>query len=179
MITSLPTVRPYAKAIFDLALHDQQLEIWQDRLQVLAVIATEYQQQGLLSDPKITYNQKVDFFTDVVGESIEATNLIKLLTARKKLSLLSEIAVSYQQLFFAHEKILEVKVVSASALAIGQKEQLLNNLQRRYQQYKFLLQYDIDEQLIGGAIIYMAGRVIDYSIKGLLERLKYHLMIKE
>lgn len=177
VITHLATARPYSKAIFALALRDQKLPEWQQALNNLALVATECKKRSLLKNPEIDTKQKLSFFYEVSKKFPAITNLIHILADRKKLEILPEIADGYQKLFFEHEKILPAKVETAHELTTGQKEQLTRALQKRFKQYsEILLQYQINKELIGGAIIYIAGQVIDGSIKGMLERLKQNLI---
>ena len=88
MATNLTTARPYAKAIFDLALRRQQLLQWQHLLKMLTIVALECKKRKLLINPQINSEQKIDFFSDVINKSPEATNLVALLAMRKKLALL-------------------------------------------------------------------------------------------
>lgn len=177
MITNLTTARPYSKAIFALALRDKTLPEWQHALNNLALVAIECKKRFLLKNPGISDKQKLSFFHEISKNFPVATNLIRILTERKKLEILPEIADGYQKLFFEHEKILPVKVETTHELTLGQKERLTTTLQKRFQQNnKILLQYQINKELIGGAVIYIADQVIDGSIKGMLQRLKQNLV---
>jgi F-type H+-transporting ATPase subunit delta len=167
----LSPARPYAKAIFALALRDQQFFEWQKALNTFAAIAVECKKRFLLNNPRVGRKQKLDFFCDALENFPMAINLIRMLVERKKLEILPNIALGYQQLLFEHEKTLVAKVITTHELSVEQREQLLKALQQRYQQ-RILLQCQIDAKLIGGAVIYIDGRVIDGSIKGMLQRLK-------
>ena len=155
----LTTARPYAKAIFALALRDQQFSEWQNALITLAMAITEH---------------KLDLFYDASKNFPAVINLVRLLAERKKLEILPNIAFGYKQLVLEHEKILEVKIIATCELSAEQKERLLAALRKRYQR-QILLQCQVDNKLIGGAVIYIAGQVIDGSIKGALQRLKQNL----
>ncbi|MDR1057093.1 MAG: F0F1 ATP synthase subunit delta [Coxiellaceae bacterium] len=167
----------YAKAIFNLALFQQKLALWQEVLTTLAQVVLVCKKSNILANPVIQEAQKLSLFVEVTSQLPESTNLVKLLARRKKLTILPEIAKKYQQLFFTYTNVLEIKVVSAEELTTSQKEQLLNALQQRYQ-CEILLQCCVDDKLIGGAIIYVKDEVIDDSICGILRRLKQNLLLK-
>lgn len=170
--------RPYAKAIFNLALEQDQLSMWQDTLKMLAVIASECEKNKLLDSPQVSAAEKISFFADVIKQAPEAiSNLVRLLVERKKLNLLPDIAASYRQLFFAHNNILEATIISAYELAAEQKERLLGALRKRYQK-EILLECHVDATLIGGAVMQVEDRVIDGSVRGMLQRLKQNLLLK-
>lgn len=173
----LTQARPYAKAIFSLALEHDQLSQWQDTLKMLAVITIECKINHLLDSPKITATEKIDFFADVIKQAPDIIgNLVKLLVERKKLFLLPDIAESYRKLLLAYNKILEVKIISAYELSLNQKEQLIKGVKERYQS-DILLQCHTDATLIGGAVLYIEDRVIDGSIIGMLQRLKKRIYL--
>jgi F-type H+-transporting ATPase subunit delta len=170
--------KPYAKAIFNLALEQDQLLLWQEKLEELAKVAIECEKNKLLNNPRITALGKISFFADIIKGKPEAiSNLIKLLIERKKLILLPDIAADYRQLFFAHNNILEVTVISAYKLVAEQKKQLLSALKKRYRQ-EIVLKHYIDIALIGGAVLRVGDKVIDGSVRGMLQRLKQNLLLK-
>lgn len=172
-----PEIRPYSKAIFNMALEQGQLESWRDILGILAEAVIECEKNKLLNNPKITSSKKISFFTDIVQSMPEAIgNLVRLLTERKKLALLPEIVKDYHKLYFAHHKVLEVIMTSAYELDAMQKEQLLQALQKRYQR-EILLKCRLDQTLIGGAVLHIGDRVINGSIIGMLQRLKQNLLV--
>ena len=100
MTINLTAAKPYAKAIFDLALRNNQVSKWQHTLKMLSLTTTECKKSGLLNNPKIKFAQKIELFSDVIENSPEAINLVQLLAERKKLTILPNIAACYQQLFF-------------------------------------------------------------------------------
>lgn len=178
MAMNLTKAKPYAKAIFNLALSNDQIVMWRDILEMLAQVAIECTKSGILCNPKVEDAIKVGFFSEVILKFPAGEGLIKLLAERKKLTVLPEILVNYQQMCFAYNQILKVKVVSMCELSDIQKEQLNNALNLRYN-CKILLQYCIDAELIGGGIIHIADRVVDHSIRGILQNLKHSLTFKE
>ena len=175
MLANLATIRPYAKAIFAVAACNQQFTMWQNALTALALVALECQKKNLLNNPKITSKQKLPLFCKVIKDFPLANNLVYILAEHKKLELLPEINAYYKQLLLEHEQTLEAKVITAYELTTEQKEKLSQALQQRYQR-KILLHCQLDVQLIGGAVIYIANQVIDGSAKGMLQRLKQELI---
>lgn len=175
MISNLTTARPYAKTVFSLALRNQQFSKWQSTLDSLAIATVECQKRNLLNNPNVEHRQILDVFFCILGDFPEAINLVRILATHKKLNILPSIALAYKQLCLEHEQILEAIVISSQELNTNQKERLITALQKRYK-YNILLQCKIDPKLLGGAIIYVAGQVIDGSIKSMLQRLQEQLM---
>jgi len=174
MIMMTRKTKSYAKAIFDLALRDGLLTKWQNILDILAEIACVCQRDDVLSSPKISVAEKLALFVDVTMEFAQAEILINLLVRGNALSILPEIASSYKKMVFAHNKILEAKVVSAYPLNEDELKQLTSVLERCYQS-KVLLQTVVDRELIGGGVVYIKDHVIDYYVKGILRSLRNNL----
>jgi F-type H+-transporting ATPase subunit delta len=175
MLANSAIARPYAKAVFALAMCDQKLEEWQNTLKTFALVAAECKKRDLLNNPGVGRKQEVGFFHDASKNFPDALNLIHILSERKKLEILPNISSSYQKLFFEHKNILEAKIVTAHELNSEQKEKLANALQQHYKQ-QISAQYQINNKLIGGAVIHVADQLIDGSIKGKLQRLKHSLL---
>src|SRR5262245_15068556 len=110
--------RPYAEAIFEIAIQNDELKRWSDTLKSLALIAGNKNMQPVLNNPLIPREQLADLFLDITGPALnqEAKNLVSVLASRKRLSLLPAISAAYENCVAEHERIIEVKVVSAYPL---------------------------------------------------------------
>lgn len=178
MILNETMAKPYAKAIFNLALRDEQLLQWLDTLKLLSMAVRECKKTNIINDPKIETEKKIALFIDITKEKFESKNLIEILAKRKILDLLPAICLEYEKILSKHNKKLEAKVVTAFDLDKEQETLILEALKKRYKR-EISLQCQIDTTLIGGAIVYVSDRVIDYSVKGILRHLKYNLLSKE
>lgn len=177
MQNDITQAKLFAKAIFSIALQQQQLNRWRKILNRFSQMAKEYEKKRILSNPTISFTTKVALFKGIIN-STWGDNLLWFLAQQKKLKLLPKIAFEYQKLFLTYRQILLVKVVSAYELSTIQKGAILNALKRKHTE-KLLLQYSIDVKLIGGAVIYLGDKeIIDGSISGILQRLKKELITK-
>lgn len=180
MAENLTPARPYAKAIFALALRDNTLHEWAAALHLLSIIAAESQKHYILKNPKFRRQQKIKLFFDpahaisLIIDFPEAENLLRLLMLHRRLTMLPQITQLYNEMLHAHENLLEVKAVSAMELTTKQCEKIVVALEKRYHK-KIKLITQVDANLIGGAIIYAGDKVLDGSIKGKLERLSENL----
>ncbi len=59
--------RPYAKAIFELASAEDNLQHWGDSLQVAAVVASDADMQAMFVLPSMLANQLSELFLSVVS----------------------------------------------------------------------------------------------------------------
>lgn len=168
--------RPYAKAIFELALEENALKKWSDTLKTLALIASNPTMQPVLNNPLITKKQIVDLFSDVAGQSLdqEAINLLNELAGRKRMSILPAISTVYEVCLAERERIIDVKVVSAFAIDDARLQKLQLAL-AGYLNRQVNMRFAIDQKLLGGVVIYAGDQVIDASIRGKLNRLSERL----
>jgi F-type H+-transporting ATPase subunit delta len=120
--------------------------------------------------------QLVEILSDIAAESFNDRfrDYLSVLAQNKRLPLIPEIATLYQKLREDADKLLRVRVVSAFALNENQVTRLKYALARRYER-EILLESEVDSSIIGGAIIYADGQVIDGSLKDRLARLSNSL----
>lgn len=181
MADHLTEARPYAKAIFAIALEHQKLTEWADALNMLSQFTLELQKYYILKNPKFRKQQKIDLFLDPahkIAEYInfpEAKNLLRFLMLQKHLLILPEINKIYQEMINTHSNILKTTIKTAIALDGSQKKKIIGKLALRYKKEIHLAEI-VDPKLIGGAIIYAGDQVLDSSITGSLKRLKETLL---
>ena len=169
--------RPYARAIFSSALEGNgKLDYWSEILSSLVVVVSDESARAILSSPGYTNLQKTEFFKSVLGSrlDIEAKNFISLLAEYNRVNLLASIAEIYERMKANHQKTLEVKITSAYELADNESEALITALSSKLGR-DIGLEINVDEKLIGGAIIKTEDNVIDDSIKGKLEKFANNL----
>ena len=184
MANNITFARPYARAIFELALAQQQLPLWRGYLQVLAQLVSDRQLALALTDPRIAPEQLLRLLgelavqvssDDIAPLQAQGENLLQLLLLNGRLALLPEIAEMYALLVTAHEQEIDVDITSAFALNEAQQASFSQALNQRLAR-KVNLSHDVDKQLIGGAIIRAGDLVIDGSIRGKLQRLAHDLV---
>ena len=168
--------RPYAKAAFDLADANNATGSWNDMLALASSLVSEESMANLLQSPEVNGRQIVKILSDIAGESFDDRfrDYLSVLAENKRFPLLPEIAELYQTLREEADKLLRVKVVSAFALDEGQANRLKEALSRRFER-EILLESEVDSSIIGGAIVYAGGQVIDGSLKDRLSKLSNSL----
>ena len=164
--------RPYAKAVFAEASEKNALDAWSDDLSVLAAFAVDADMAKLIKHPALTSTQQADALIDVCGDKLNeaAKNLVAVLAENKRLALLPEIAELYEELKAQLQNTVDVVVTSAFALSDAQADKLATALKARLQ-CDVRLTSEVDESLVGGAIIRAGDLVIDGSVTGKLSKL--------
>ena len=99
---------------------------------------------------------------------------LSLLLERDRLAYLDGIVGSYRRMLNEAQGRVEAKVVSASTLDPALTEQLRQRL-RAISGKDVVLQAETDQQLLGGLLIELEGKVYDGSIRMQLERMKQRI----
>lgn len=164
--------RPYAKAAFEYADGKKMLSAWEIMLQKAALISQNALVETLYTNPRITEEQWLSLFSDVLGSAAdqEQRNFIHLLIQNRRLPLLPDIAFLFKTLREEKEKQSEVQVISAQALDKDYQQKLAARLTKRLKR-EVKLNAMVDPSLIGGVIIRAGDTVIDGSLRGKLNRL--------
>ena len=176
MSSTTTLARPYAKAAFELAVAENATGRWNDMLDLARTAVTEKSLAGLLESPHASNSQVVQILSDTAGEAFDAgfKDFLSVLAENKRLSLLPEIAILYQALREEADGLLRVRVVSAFALDEDQSTRMKTALAKRFDR-EILLEAEVDSSVIGGAVIYAGGEVIDGSLKDRLTKLSNSL----
>ena len=146
-------------------------------LPLASALVTEETMADLLQSPQLTSQQVVQILADTGGEAFDSrfTDFLTVLSENKRFPLLPEITELYQRLQEEADKLLRVKVVSAFELDEDQATRLKDALGRRFER-EILLESEVDKSVIGGAVVYAGGQVIDGSLKDRLAKLSNSLI---
>lgn len=181
-MSELTTIaRPYAKAAFENAQKRKKLTEWDKTLQLFAAIVTDKRANAFLSNPTVNTEDKVSLLIGFVPElddntKSEVTNFLLLLAEYGRVVVLPEIAQLYAVYRDEYEKSVEVKVISARPLDSTQEQSLVQALSKRLNR-EVNLNIQVDDSLLGGAIIQAGDLVIDGSVRGKLEKLAAQLAV--
>ncbi len=168
--------RPYAQAVFKLALEQKRLKEWGETLRLLASIVETPEFSALIGNPKVTPQQLESLLMELAGEQLDeqGKNLVRLLVENRRLAALPDIAALYAALEAEAEQRIQVEVTAAYPVNKTQAKKIATALRGRLGK-EVELELKVDESLIGGAIIRAGDLVIDGSVVGELERLAKEL----
>ena len=171
--------RPYAQAVFDLANESGDLATCSEALDV----ASQFMADGLvaeyLGDPAFNNDQRLEFLTGLFskagasvlgGKDKKGTNFLKLLLEYRRVAVLPEIAEHFEAMKAVVENVVDVTVTSASAISKKQQDTISKALRERLGR-DVNIETQVDENLIGGAVIRAGDVVIDGSLRARLEGL--------
>ena len=173
--------RPYAQAIFEVAQENNSLAEFSESFAAAADLLASGEVAAFLSRPSLDDRQRLEFlqglFAAAVGDSkalsggsMHGTNFLKLLIENGRAGVLPEIATHFDALKAEVENSVEVTVTSATALSTSQQQEIVKALQERLGR-DVRIETEIDENLIGGAVIQAGDIVIDGSLRARLQGL--------
>jgi F-type H+-transporting ATPase subunit delta len=172
MLNRTTLARPYARAVFQVARDAGQLSDWSDALAFAAAIASSDEIGQFYGDPRVDRERLLGLMTDLGGDRFndQFKNLLKVLMNYDRLDLLPEIASQYE--FYRREAEARLRVQVSSAMPMNEEEaqRLAERLKARFGR-EIDLDVEVDESLIGGAVIRAGDQVIDGSVRGRLEQL--------
>ncbi len=176
--------RPYAQAAFELAHEAGELAKWSEGLALAGELLADGQVAVFLSSPSLDNEKRLELLTglfakakaDVLsGSDKKGTNFLKLLLEYGRVAVLPEIAEHFEALKAKVENTVDVTVTSATALSAAQQKEISTALRARLGR-DINLETEIDESLIGGAVIRAGDVVIDGSLRARLEGLSNALV---
>jgi F-type H+-transporting ATPase subunit delta len=172
MAERITVARPYAKAVFKLALSQKRLPQWSEALALAASVVADPRVAALLNNPAVSAEQLVGLVSEVGGARLDeqARNLVATLAANRRLGYLPEIAARYEQLRADAERTVEVTVTSAVELSAAQKSRYAEALAKRLGR-EVRLSCQTDPSLLGGAVVRADDLVIDGSVRAGLTQL--------
>ena len=172
--------RPYAKAAFDYAMQTQTSQVWAESLAVLTeCVENQHISETLRSPtqgPEANGQLLLTLTKGCLSEAVQ--RFVVLLAENKRLLVLPQINVLFDQLLKASQNACWIDVITPFELSDTQKNALLTELTHYFSE-RIQLRYDVDPKLLGGVMIKAADKVIDASFAGQLKQLTAALLAPE
>jgi len=170
MAEAITVARPYAEAVFRLALESKDLSQWSKILQTAAEIAQDDQIKLLVGNPLVSAMQLSELILEIGGKKFtrEARNFIKLMVENKRVHVMPQVMELFEQLKAQHEGVLEAKIITAFKLEGGQLDKLVTDLEKKFNR-KVEAQVSVDPEIIGGVKVEIGDEIFDASVRGKLE----------
>ncbi len=173
--------RPYAEAVFEVARENNALDELSASLHAAAELLADGQVVTFLGQPSLTDEQRLEFlqglFANAVGEgsvfaggSQHGTNFLKLLLENGRVVALPEISAQFEALKAKVENSIDAVITAAAPLSDAQEKAIASSLSEKLGR-DVRVSTQIDENLIGGAVIRAGDVVIDGSLRARLEGL--------
>jgi F-type H+-transporting ATPase subunit delta len=171
--------RPYARAIFEVAEEASALGDWSESLSIAGALLADKGLVEYLRAPELSDERRLEFLTGLfdkagadglAGKDDKGTNFLKLLLENRRIAVLPEISEHFEALKAKVENSVDAVVTSAAPLNADQEKEIAKSLKERLG-CEVRITTEIDETLIGGAVIRAGDVVIDGSLRARLEGL--------
>lgn len=164
--------RPYAKAAFATAQGGNALQAWSEGLALLAALVQHEKVAAFLGAPSSSTAQQAQTLIELCGDSLDKSlqNFVLILAANRRLKLLPDVRILFEQLKADQERSVDVEVTSAFELDAEAESKLGAVLKQRLQR-DVKLSSKVDRSLIGGMVVRAGDLVIDASVRGKLKKL--------
>ena len=129
----------------------------------------------LLENPEVDSRVKEDVLARVAEGADElVVNFVKLLAEKGRAAELDEVAVEYDVLIAARERILDVELTTAQELSDADFERIKKQIEQASGR-TVQAERKVDPNLIGGIVLQAGSMRLDASVRGRLERLRHEL----
>ena len=166
--------REYAKALFMLAGEKECTKEYKDALEKVEEVFKENPLYvEFLYTFAIPLEERLSALEKAFSNYIprDVLSFLKILCEKRHISEFVECAKYYYELYNETDKILNIKVISAIELNDKEKDSLKEKLEKKYEKTS-LIEYIVDESILGGLIVEADGKIIDSSIKKHLKDMK-------
>lgn len=170
---SITISKRYAKAIYDIAFEkSEEFNVFEMLTLIQEQLEKNEDFKKFLNYPVINKEDKIELvnkiYNDIKGISLD---ILDYLLDKDKLIYIKDILSEYTKIYYAKHNKLVVRAIFPKELTDIQKDKLKKNLELKKKK-EVIIQYIVDENLIGGGIIKINDEVIDGSIRSQLDNLK-------
>lgn len=175
---STKTAIPYAEALFDFSKSTQLVqENHQDLQNILSRIKASENLSVCLASPLISIDSKKkvlnSLFLDKISSSV--LNFLFILIEKRRIHLIEAIVNYYTDLVNQLNSTTSVIIYTAYLFNKEQEKILKEKLEIMTEAKQIKLSIEIKPELIGGFVVKMGSKVIDFSISGQLNQISSYL----
>lgn len=172
--------RRYAKAFFKFALEKK----FADRAYVLmhnldASFDTNPALSQVIANPYVDGARKIEILKTAAGatdDDVPLTDFFKLLVQNRRIDLVRQMALAYNQLYQDANNIYDVRIDSAAPLSDQDVERIKSMIQHHLKGATAQYTFNVNPDLIGGFVVTIDSQRLDASVKNELEQLRLNLL---
>lgn len=166
----------YARAAFDLARQDGDLQRWRRRLEALAEVLAVPELAAALRNRGVPTETRAALLREAGGRDLDkqALNLAVLLLENRRLEYADEILTEFDALADEAEGRIRARAVTAVELGDDERRRLEQDLATRFGG-KVRLETQVDPEILGGLVLRIGDRLVDASVRTRLQQLRRQL----
>lgn len=170
----------WANALMELACEDENIskeDILDDLLEVASVIDSSEELSNVINNPSISTEEKQVVICKLFQNNIMPIvyNFLFVLNLRKRIGIISEIAVAFEKELEKIKNITRVNVVSAIDIVDERKEELKSKISEKLNK-EVIVDWDVDNEIIAGLIFKIDELIIDNSVRHKLDELSKEII---
>jgi F-type H+-transporting ATPase subunit delta len=167
--------RRYARAVFELATEEGQVEEWGRRLSAVRDLLSDPKVAAVLTNPTIPVNLRMELISAAPHElDPEATNLARLLIESNRVGQVRGVAEEFDALADAAAGRVRATVTTAVELEPAERDRLARQLSERLGK-EVGITLVVDKRILGGLKLQYGDRLIDASVATKLQQLRRQL----
>ena len=170
MAEAVTVARPYAEAVYKLAIAKNALSEWSAMLRDAADIAENENIKALLGNPVVSAKQLGELLLEIGRNRFneDGRKFLNMLAENNRVSILPQISDLFEQLKAQHEGVIEATIISAFDMSSSQLRNLVSALERKFER-RIEAKVQVDPELIGGVKVEIGDEIFDASIRAKLE----------
>lgn len=168
----------YSKALFELDLTKENLKRRLDDFEFFMHLLNDQPKlKRLLQSPQISESEKKEVLQKCIGNQTDRLffQFINYLIEKRRLNDLKQIANEYRLKVNEFLGIWEAKMITAVPLEKEIEMKLKLKLENFYH-HKIEITHELDPKIIGGAILIVSNKMIDWSLATRLRKMKENLL---
>lgn len=170
----------WALALMELAQEDENIskeDMLDDLREVASVIDSSDELNNVINNPSISTEEKQVVICKLFQNKIMPIvyNFLFVLNLRKRISIISEIAVAFENELEKIKNITRINVVSAIDITDERKEELKSKISEKLNK-EVIVNWDIDNEIIAGLIFKIDELIIDNSVRHKLDELSKEII---
>jgi len=167
--------RRYARAVFELAQQEGQVEKWGDRLAQVRELLSDPEVAAVLTNPTIATDQRMQLISAAPHVlDGQATNLARLLIESNRVRDVGSVEQEFQRLADEAAGRVRATVTTAIELTANDRDRVADELSKRLGK-EIRLTVAVDPRILGGLKLQYGDRLVDASVATRLQQLRRRL----
>ncbi len=163
----------YARAVFELASEERDVEDWSKRLAQLSEVLADRTIAAVLTNPTIPSERRMEL-VESANLDPDAANLVKLLIDSDRVRDIDDIVEEYQRLADYAAGRVRATVTTAVDLDRAGRQRIEEMLSARFAK-EFTVDFQTEPRILGGLKLQYGDRLIDASVATRLQQLRRRL----
>jgi F-type H+-transporting ATPase subunit delta len=155
---------------------DKAAKVYEDLLFIEETINTNPNLQNVLLNPVISISDKKDIVNKLFRLHIDTLSLdfVVLLIENNRLDIFNEVVNQYINTYNIQNNIAKPTIISAIELDKNQKNRIIDKLANKLTK-KIVPNFQINPDIIGGLVIEIDDKTVDFSLKTKFDNMKKQL----